>query len=121
MVPLTGLVLSISNDTIIGTGSISASGAAVYLGDFSTGGISVQTVSIEECVITKSNHNRGVDEEVMLPQASMGPVLLPIMGMPRGVLEAMKGLPFLPNEVHMLPQTITLLPILRVAPTMCMH
>ena len=59
-VPLTGLVLSISNDTIIGTGSISASGAAVYLGDFSTGGISVQTVNIAQCVIT-SNHNRGVD------------------------------------------------------------
>ncbi|MBK7223831.1 MAG: hypothetical protein IPH94_21820 [Saprospiraceae bacterium] len=33
-VPLTGIVLNIDNDTIIGTGSISASGAAVHLGDF---------------------------------------------------------------------------------------
>ncbi|MBK9689268.1 MAG: hypothetical protein IPO65_16510 [Saprospiraceae bacterium] len=59
-VPLTGIVLNIDNDTIIGTGSISASGAAVHLGDFSTGGISVQTVNITECVFT-NNHNRGVD------------------------------------------------------------
>jgi hypothetical protein len=54
------LLISVSNDTIIGTGSISASGAAVYLGDFSTGGISVQTVNITQCVIS-DNHNRGVD------------------------------------------------------------
>lgn len=59
-VPLNGIVLNMTNDTIIGTGSVSASGAAVYLGDFSTGGINVQQVSITACVFT-SNHNRGVD------------------------------------------------------------
>ena len=112
-IPSTGLLISVSNDTIIGTGSISASGAAVYLGDFSTGGISVQTVNITQCVFL-TTITEVLIQGVMSQQILM-PVLLPIMEMRLGVLEAMKALPFSPSGVQLSMPIIILLHTRQVA------
>ena len=59
-IPSNGITLNINNVTINGTTSLSASGAGIYLGDFSTGGPSVQTVTVAGSTLL-NNTNRGVD------------------------------------------------------------
>lgn len=55
-----GITLTVNNVTINGTTSLSPSGAGIYLGDFSTGGPSVQTVTVTGSNIL-NNSNRGID------------------------------------------------------------
>ncbi|MBK6859733.1 MAG: HYR domain-containing protein [Saprospiraceae bacterium] len=59
-VPANGIQALIQGCTISGTGSLSPSGAGIYLGDFSTGAVTVQNISIDENTIS-NNLNRGVD------------------------------------------------------------
>ena len=59
-IPANGIITSIQNCTIDGTQSNSPSGAGIYLADFSTGGVSVQTSTINECTLS-NNSNRGLD------------------------------------------------------------
>ncbi|MBK8954457.1 MAG: HYR domain-containing protein [Saprospiraceae bacterium] len=59
-VPANGIQALIQNCTISGTGSLSPSGAGIYLGDFSTGGVAVQNLTIDENTIS-NNLNRGID------------------------------------------------------------
>lgn len=59
-IPSNGITLNVNNVTIDGTTSLSASGAGIYLGDFSTGGPSVQTVTVAGSTLL-NNTNRGID------------------------------------------------------------
>jgi hypothetical protein len=58
--PTNGITLAINNCTIDGTQSMSASGAGIYLGDFSGSAVPVQQVTIDNCTI-QNNTNRGLD------------------------------------------------------------
>ncbi len=58
--PSNGITLTVNNVTINGTTSLSASGAGIYLGDFSTGGPSVQSITVTGSNIL-NNANRGID------------------------------------------------------------
>ncbi|MBK9109244.1 MAG: right-handed parallel beta-helix repeat-containing protein [Saprospiraceae bacterium] len=59
-VPANGIQALIQNCTISGTESLSPSGAGIYLGDFSTGAVTVQNITIDENTIS-NNLNRGID------------------------------------------------------------
>jgi parallel beta-helix repeat protein len=58
--PANGITLTVNNCDIDGTKANGPAGAAIYLGDFSTGGTAVQNVTIDGGMIT-NNVNRGVD------------------------------------------------------------
>ncbi len=59
-VPSNGITLAVNNCTINGTQTVTQSSAGISLGDFSTGGLFVQNVTITECSIV-DNTNRGLD------------------------------------------------------------
>jgi hypothetical protein len=58
--PITGITLDVENITVDGTNTISQASAAIYIGDFSTGGVTVQNVTVTGSTFS-NNHNRGID------------------------------------------------------------
>lgn len=58
--PVTGINLTVNNVTIDGTGVPSQASGGIYLADFSTGGVTVQTINVTTSNII-NNANRGVD------------------------------------------------------------
>jgi hypothetical protein len=58
--PANGITLTVSNVTVDGTQAINAPSGAVYVADFSTGGPTVQNITVQGCNFL-NNANRGVD------------------------------------------------------------
>jgi hypothetical protein len=58
--PANGISLTVNNCTIDGTQTVTQASAGIYLADFSTGGVTVQNVNIDESTI-QNNTNRGLD------------------------------------------------------------